>query len=144
MNETTSNDSPIASNQSYTDASPLNNQSSLAAHFHAGHAGPSFSVLAAEHQEQIIAHVLAMPAQEQTDYLARMQQMDAEEMLASARPPETSGDAQQKHYTVRQGDSLSKIARAHDVSLSKLIQANPQIRNPDLIHPDQVIAIPAV
>ncbi len=144
MNETTSNDSLFEPNQSYKDSSPLSNQDSLAAHLRSGHAGPGFSVLAPEVQDQIITHVLAMPAPEQTDYLARIKQMDGEEMLASVRPPEMSGAVQQKHYRVRKGDALSKIARANGVSLSQLIEANPQIKNPDLIYPDQVITIPAL
>ncbi|MBA2934181.1 LysM peptidoglycan-binding domain-containing protein [Sphingomonas sp. CGMCC 1.13654] len=45
-------------------------------------------------------------------------------------------------YTVRSGDCLWNIARAHGVSLSALEQANPQIANPDLIHPGQRITIP--
>jgi murein DD-endopeptidase MepM/ murein hydrolase activator NlpD len=37
-------------------------------------------------------------------------------------------------YTVKPGDSLSTIARAHGLSLAKLLAANPQRRaNPDAI-----------
>lgn len=50
--------------------------------------------------------------------------------------------AQGSTYTVQKGDSLSKIAKAHDLSLSAVIKANPQIKNPDLIHPDQKITLP--
>ena len=45
-------------------------------------------------------------------------------------------------YTVRSGDTLSGIAARHGVSLSALTAANPQIRNPNLIHPGQKINIP--
>lgn len=45
-------------------------------------------------------------------------------------------------YTVRSGDTLSGIATRHGVSLSALTAANPQIRNPNLIHPGQKINIP--
>lgn len=47
-----------------------------------------------------------------------------------------------KTYKVKKGDTLSKIAKAHKVTLKKLIAANPQIKNPDLIYPNQVINIP--
>ena len=44
-------------------------------------------------------------------------------------------------YTVQRGDTLGKIARDHDVSLSELIEAN-DINNPNLIFPGQTLVIP--
>lgn len=46
------------------------------------------------------------------------------------------------HYTVQKGESLSSIAAKFGVSLSALEQANPQIENPNLIYPNEVITIP--
>jgi spore coat assembly protein SafA len=43
---------------------------------------------------------------------------------------------------VKRGDSLSAIAQQHGVSLSSLVAANPQISNPNLIHPGQQIHLP--
>ena len=45
-------------------------------------------------------------------------------------------------YTVVSGDSLWKIAKKFQVGLSEIIEANPQISNPNLIYPNQVINIP--
>lgn len=45
-------------------------------------------------------------------------------------------------YTVRQGDSLFSIAQRFGVSLQALKDANPQIRNPNLLQPGQVIRVP--
>jgi spore coat assembly protein SafA len=45
-------------------------------------------------------------------------------------------------YVVRPGDTLSGIAERFGVSLGALEAANPQITNPDLINPGQVIKIP--
>jgi len=45
-------------------------------------------------------------------------------------------------YTVVSGDSLWKISKKFQVGLSEIIEANPQITNPDLIYPNQVINIP--
>lgn len=44
--------------------------------------------------------------------------------------------------TVRSGDTLSAIASRSGVSLSALLQANPQIKNPNLIYPGQTVQIP--
>jgi spore coat assembly protein SafA len=52
-------------------------------------------------------------------------------------PPATGG-----YYTVRRGDTLGNIAAAYGVSLGSLIKANPQIWNPSLIYPGQVINVP--
>jgi spore coat assembly protein SafA len=38
-------------------------------------------------------------------------------------------------YTVRKGDTLWGIAKRYGVTLSELIAANPQIKNPNLIYP---------
>lgn|GEM_PF-1607643 len=46
-------------------------------------------------------------------------------------------------YTAQRGDTLSEIAKAHGVSLEGLLAANPQVLNPDVIYPDQAIALPA-
>lgn len=50
----------------------------------------------------------------------------------------------QSSYTVKAGDTMWKIASRHQVGLSELISANPQIKNPALIYPGQRITIPAV
>jgi len=45
-------------------------------------------------------------------------------------------------YKVVSGDSLWKIAVKFEVGLAELIKANPQIKNPSLIYPGQIINIP--
>lgn len=47
-------------------------------------------------------------------------------------------------HTVIQGDSMWKIAVKYEVGLSEIKNANPQIVNPDLIYPGQIINIPSV
>ena len=59
--------------------------------------------------------------------------------LQDLPPP---GEATQS-YTAQRGDTLSEIAKAHGVSLDGLLAANPQVLNPDVIYPDQAIALPA-
>ena len=45
-------------------------------------------------------------------------------------------------YTVAKGDTLWKIAVKHQIGLSEIKEANPQIKNYDLIYPNQVINLP--
>ena len=45
-------------------------------------------------------------------------------------------------YTVKPGDTLSKIAMRNGVSLAQLIQANPQISDPNKIRVGDVINVP--
>ena len=47
-------------------------------------------------------------------------------------------------HTVVKGDSLWKIAVKYGVGLSEIKEANPKIKNYDLIYPGQVINIPTV
>lgn len=48
-----------------------------------------------------------------------------------------------KQYTVRSGDTLYKIASASNVSLWAMQQANPQVRQINLVYPGQVLDLPA-
>lgn len=44
-------------------------------------------------------------------------------------------------YTVAKGDTLSKIAKKNDLTLSVLLALNPQIKNPNRIYPGQKIVV---
>ena len=63
---------------------------------------------------------------------------------AAAQDVQSLSTESANQYRVKSGDTLSEIAQAKGVSLQALIQANPQISNPNLIHPDQMITIPPV
>ena len=45
-------------------------------------------------------------------------------------------------YTVRPGDTMSKIAMRNGVSVAQLLQANPQVTNPNRINVGDVLNIP--
>lgn len=46
------------------------------------------------------------------------------------------------NYSVRIGDSLWKICQKYEIGASEILSVNPQITNPDMIYPNQVIKIP--
>ncbi len=48
----------------------------------------------------------------------------------------------QGRYTVRAGDTMFLIAQRYGVSLNSLIAANPQISNPSVLHPGDVLCVP--
>jgi nucleoid-associated protein YgaU len=66
--------------------------------------------------------------------------------LAAAAAAAASGGTQTRSYTVKAGDTLSKIAKAHygDANqYSKIFEANlNQLKDPDKIFPGQVLVIP--
>lgn len=47
-------------------------------------------------------------------------------------------------YTVVKGDTMWKIASRYQIGIDEIISANPQISNPNLIYPGQVITMPDV
>jgi uncharacterized YkwD family protein/spore coat assembly protein SafA len=54
-------------------------------------------------------------------------------------------DAQEPFtHVVQSGDSMWKIAVKYQVGLSEIIKANPQIKNPALIYPNQKLTIPNI
>ena len=62
---------------------------------------------------------------------------------ATPQPPGPEGPAPPPAtYLIQEGDTLWAIARRFRVSLDKLIRGNPQISDPDLIHPGDRITIP--
>ena len=62
------------------------------------------------------------------------------------QPPVPEKAAAPRTYTIKSGDSLSKIAKQYYGNAQdwqKIYQANKdKIKNPDLIHPGQTIIIP--
>ncbi|MBD1379725.1 SafA/ExsA family spore coat assembly protein [Metabacillus arenae] len=47
-------------------------------------------------------------------------------------------------YTVKNSDTMWKIALKYQVGVPEIIEANPQIKNPNMIYPGQSVKIPAV
>jgi LysM repeat protein len=47
-----------------------------------------------------------------------------------------------RYYTIKQGDTLTKVSKAHRTSLKRVICANPKITNPDSIDVGERLKIP--
>jgi LysM repeat protein len=57
-------------------------------------------------------------------------------------PTPTPAPPQPRLHAVKAGENLTVIAELYSVSLGAVIQAN-QLENPNLIHPNEQIVIPA-
>ncbi|MEW5785790.1 MAG: LysM peptidoglycan-binding domain-containing protein [Bacillota bacterium] len=62
--------------------------------------------------------------------------------LPDCRVPASCPPGFQGRYTVQPGDTMFTIAQRFGVSLQALINANPQITNPNLIFPCDVLCVP--
>ncbi|MGW2864303.1 LysM peptidoglycan-binding domain-containing protein [Streptomyces sp. NPDC001205] len=61
---------------------------------------------------------------------------------ASGPASDTDGSAGTTKYKIKKGQTLAGIAALLGVSLAGLLALNPQIKNPDVIHPEQEINVP--
>ncbi len=52
-----------------------------------------------------------------------------------------SSGVAEEYYTVQKGDTLGAIARKFNMALNKLLGLNPNIKNPNLIHPGDKIRV---
>jgi spore coat assembly protein SafA len=98
--------------------------------------GDTLSGIAQQHGVSLSALIAANPQISNPNLIYAGQQINI---------PNGSGNGNGAHggsHTVRSGDTLSGIAQQHGVSLNALINANPQIRNPDLIYPGQTVHLP--
>lgn len=60
---------------------------------------------------------------------------------APAPTPPAQPDSNANNYTVKSGDNLWAISQAYGISLTRLLQLNPQITNPNLIHPGDIVHV---
>ena len=63
-------------------------------------------------------------------------------LIASLSISSVSAVSNSLSHTVVKGDTMWKLAVKYQVGVSEIIKANPQISNPDLIYPGQVLSIP--
>ena len=64
----------------------------------------------------------------------------------SGRPfngaPVTAPTAAPARHVVQEGETLAGIARLYGLSLEALLEANPQLTDPDLLRPGQALRLP--
>lgn len=65
-------------------------------------------------------------------------------MLYLPRTPYNCPSGLSRHYIVKPGDSMYKIATSFGISAGQLIQVNPHIINPAIIYPGDVLCIPKI
>lgn len=73
--------------------------------------------------------------------MKKLRVMFASAVLAGSLLVPSAQAASISHKVVA-GDTMWKLAVKYQVGTSEIIQANPQVSNPDLIYPGQVLSIP--
>jgi hypothetical protein len=133
-----------------SDANATPTRASMEEYLAQGDPQGGFPSLGQDLQGRVLDALGNMDAMERSEMMRRLREMtvaDREQVVGEivhtgVGPVQTADQGDTRHYTVKSGDSLYKISRAYNVGLQALIQANPQIKNPDLIHPNQVINLP--
>lgn len=74
--------------------------------------------------------------------LARLNRIRNPDLIHAGQTLIVPGGAGTRH-TVERGDTLGQIAARNGLSVRAILNANPDIRNADVIYPGQVIALPA-
>ncbi len=66
---------------------------------------------------------------------------ETELKILSAQKEEETPAAEEQYYSVVYGDCLYTIAQRHGLSLTELIELNPQLRNTNMIYPGDRIRV---
>ncbi|HSF86212.1 MAG TPA: phage tail tip lysozyme [Acidimicrobiia bacterium] len=111
---------------------------------HVVQSGETLKTIAAAYGTTVAQMIAANPDLEDPDRIAKNQvlQIPSGEVASAEEPQAAPGDTTTTSYTVQSGDTLKAIAASHDVTLTAVIAANPDIE-PDNIRRGQVITIPA-
>ena len=94
-------------------------------------------------QERLMSALAAMANTQRDEMFDRLMRMTPDSAQGIFDGILSAASAKGSTYIVQRGDSLSRIAKAHGLSLDAVIKANPQIKNPDLIHPNDKITLPS-
>jgi|GEM_PF-4140842 len=75
-------------------------------------------------------------------YAGTVEQLRAWAAAPKPKPQPAPKPKAPRTYTVRKGDTLTGIAKAHGVGLAALEKANPKVKNPNVIYAGQVLNLP--
>ena len=100
---------------------------------HVVKSGESLKKIAAAHGTTVSAILAANPQIDDPDRIFPGEVFK----VPGEGEPEAAGS-----YIVRSGDSMRRIAAHFGVTLGALVAANPQIDDPDLIRPGQLLHLP--
>ncbi len=109
--------------------------------FHVVKKGDTLGRIAKQFGTTVAAFKAANPELKDIDLILTGQRLFVPQGSAGSstpKPKEVSTPA----YIVRSGDSMVKIASHLGVTLTELIAANPQVADPRLIRPSQLITVP--
>ncbi|MBI3181871.1 MAG: LysM peptidoglycan-binding domain-containing protein [Myxococcales bacterium] len=104
--------------------------------------GDSLWVIAQRNDVTLKALISANPQIKNPNLIYAGQQVTIPGTKDTFEPGPSSNSGGEK-YRVRAGDTMSGIAQRSGVSLRALIDANPQVKNPNLIYPGQMLNIPS-
>jgi spore coat assembly protein SafA len=141
-----------------TAPNPLPHSSADSANTHVVERGDTLSAIAERNGVSLQALIKANPQIVNPDLIypgdalnvpeaeeASLTGADAEKppVPSNAASTQSGSAAATGAYTVKSGDTLWDIAKNNGVPLNKLIAANPQIANPNLIYPGDKINVPS-
>ncbi len=108
--------------------------------------GDTLSAIANRHDTTVSKILAANPSIKNANSIYPGQRISIPGQAApkppAPKPPAPKPPASAGSYTVKPGDSLSEIAADHNTSVSELLKANPQIKNPNAISVGQKINLP--
>lgn len=110
--------------------------------------GETLSQIAEQHSVRLDDVLRANPQIKDPAHIHAGQRVTLPGAPAQAAPPQEATASpppeprQPREYVVKPGDTMHHIARDHRLSLNELTAANPDIKNPSLIRPGQVLQLP--
>ena len=75
------------------------------------------------------------------DYESGLKEISGGTANGTGGAASASGEAEKEYYTAVSGDCMWSIAIAHGLSLSQLLELNPQVKNPNILYVGDVLRV---